>query len=282
MYTTLISPKILFERLPDPDLILVDCRFSLADPDLGSREYDQSHIPGAIYAHLNQTLSAKVVPGKTGRHPVPSPAAVAELFSNWGITAGKQVVVYDHDSGAIASRLWWMLNWLGHEAVAVLEGGWNAWMKAEYPQSREVPLPNKANFIPAERPELLRSAEFVENQLDNQAFCIVDCRAPERFRGEVEPIDPVAGHIPGAINLPFADNTDEAGKWRSPEEIKARFKKALGDIPASQTIFYCGSGVTACHNILAMRYAGLGDGVLFGGSWSGWITDPDRPVEKNA
>ncbi|MCB0635453.1 MAG: sulfurtransferase, partial [Lewinella sp.] len=201
MFSTLISADVLKAQL-GPQLVIIDCRFDLADTEAGRRAYLAGHIPGAIYAHLDDDLSGPCEATKTGRHPLPCVTAAATLFSRWGITDGRQVVVYDDKRGAIAARLWWMLRWLGHEAVAVLDGGWAAWEAAGGPVSEEATKPIPANFTARPHEGWTVSAEEVDQWRANDAFAVVDSRAAERYRGEIEPIDPVAGHIPGARNLP--------------------------------------------------------------------------------
>lgn len=277
-YTTLISAEALRANLGQPGWLVIDCRFSLADTAAGQRAYAESHISGALYAHLDEDLSGPIRPGQTGRHPLPSPEVAAARFAAWGIGADTQVVAYDDMAGGIAARLWWMLRWLGHEAVAVMDGGWQAWQAAGYPVDAEVPQPQPRVFTPQPRPGMWVDAATVDQIRRSPEYRVVDSRTPERYRGEVEPIDPVAGHIPGALNLPHPGNIAPDGKLRSPEELRRRFQEALGDTPPDHTAFYCGSGVTACFNILAYRHAGLGDALLYPGSWSEWITDPDREV----
>jgi thiosulfate/3-mercaptopyruvate sulfurtransferase len=278
MYKTLIAPATLQENYRTGSWVVVDCRFDLKDTDAGRRAYEMSHIPSAVYAHLDDDLSGRIIPGQTGRHPLPSVEDAVALFSLWGIDESVQVVAYDDKGGGIASRLWWMLRWLGHEAVAVLDGGWPAWQEAGLPVSdlpasvRPRQFRAKANSLPTV------DAAGVDRARRGDEIKVVDSRTAERYRGEVEPIDPVAGHIPNAINLPFPENLAE-GKFLAPDLLKARFEKALGEQSPEKVIFYCGSGVTACHNLLAYAHAGLGDAVLYPGSWSEWITDEGRAVE---
>ncbi|MCP5045693.1 MAG: sulfurtransferase [bacterium] len=279
VYTTLISADDLSGNLYQPGWVIVDCRFSLADRDQGKRDYEEAHIPEAVYAHLDNTLASAVEPGKTGRHPLPAVGVLAELFSKWGIDKDTQVVVYDDNIGAIASRLWWMLRWLGHEKVAVLDGGWGQWVKEELLTTGVVQGPQAAPFAPEIQPHLLVEMEHLKKNMSEPACLVVDSRAGERYRGEEEPIDSIPGHIPGAVNRPFKENAGEDGFMRSPDELKDRFESLLGDADPGQTVFYCGSGVTACHNLLAMKHAGLGDGKLYAGSWSEWITQKDPPIE---
>jgi thiosulfate/3-mercaptopyruvate sulfurtransferase len=279
-YRTLISTEDLALHLNDPDWAVVDCRFSLADPDRGRRDYLDGHIRGAVYAHLDEDLSGTVVPGKTSRHPLPEIEKAAKVFSRWGIGAGVQVVAYDDAGGALAAvRLWWMLRWLGHDEVAVLDGGWQSWQGQGLPVRSGVENRPERNFNPRPRPEMLVTTQEVKDLLGEQPACLVDARTADRYRGENEVIDPVAGHIPGAINLPYPENLTPEGKFRSPEELRQKYLGLLGELPPERAVFYCGSGVTSIHNILAMVHAGLEEPRLYAGSWSKWITDPSRPVK---
>lgn len=278
-YTTLISTTVLANHLTDPDWALMDCRFSLDDPERGRRDYQPAHIPGAVYAHLNEDLSGPVIPGRTGRHPLPEVEVIAHTLSQWGIDASVQVVAYDDAGGSIAARLWWMLRWLGHDAVAVLDGGWPQWQREGRPVRSGTESRAPRTFVPHPQPHLLASTSEIESSLLDHTSRLLDARAVERYRGEVEPIDPVAGHIPGAISAPFTENLNPDGCFRSPEEIRARFQALLREAPIDRVICYCGSGVTAAHNLLALAHAGLGDARLYAGSWSEWITDPHRPIE---
>jgi thiosulfate/3-mercaptopyruvate sulfurtransferase len=280
MYTSLINTSDLNTHLHDPDWVVVDCRFSLGDVERGRRDYFQDHIPGAFYAHLDEDLSGKIIPGRTGRHPLPEEDASAKLFSRWGIDEKVQVVAYDDASGMVASRLWWMLRWLGHDAVAVLDGGWPAWVKSGYPTDTEPSQRSPRNFIPRQRDELAVDADFVNAVKKDPQYLVIDSRAPERYKGEVEPIDQVAGHIPGAVNLPHEDVAGTDGALLSSSELKDHFQSTAGQWPPEKTIFYCGSGVSACHNILAYYHAGLGEARLYPGSWSEWITDGGREVAR--
>lgn len=285
VYTTLISVTELIAHLDDPLWTIVDCRFSLEDPQRGRNDYLRAHIPGAVYAHLNEDLCAPHVPGVTGRHPLPTPEQLAQKFSQWGIGPGVQVVAYDDweaASGGVAARLWWSLRWLGHDAVAVLDGGWKKWVEEGLPWRSGWEVRSPKTFVPKPRPELIVSASEVEAMRLDPAYRVVDSRSADRYRGENETIDPVAGHIPGAINIPYADNVGPDGLFKSREELQERFMTLLGDVPAQNVIFYCGSGVTACHNLLAMLHAGIGEARLYAGSWSDWITDASRPVAKGA
>ena len=273
-YTTLISVEDLKEHLGDPNWVIIDCRFSLADTEQGRHAYQESHIPGAQYAHLDDDLSGPIIPGQTSRHPLPDIAVFAQTLSAWGIAETAQVVAYDGGGGAIASRLWWMLRWLGHEAVAVLDGGWKVWQQAGYPTQAEIDSRSARAFTPQPRSEMLVSAEETLRLRADPAYRLLDARSADRYRGENETIDPVAGHIPGATSAPFAENLNAEGKFRSAEELRQRFEGLLGETSADQVIHYCGSGVTAAHNLLAMTHAGLDGAKLYAGSWSEWIVAP--------
>lgn len=277
-FTTLIDPKDLLLRLDAPDWVVVDCRFSLADTQAGRRAYRAAHIPGAVYAHLDEDLSGAIMPGRTGRHPLPDVEAFARTLGAWGIDARVQVVAYDDMGGGIAGRLWAMLHWLGHRAAAVLDGGWPAWQRAGLPKRTGQEHRPARRFIPRPDPDLHADAEAVARAVRDPAARVLDARAAERFRGETEPYDPVAGHIPGAVSAPWTDNLDAEGRFLPPEVLRARFSTLLDDTPPERVICYCGSGVTANHNRLAMAHAGLGLPRLYPGSWSEWITDPARPV----
>jgi thiosulfate/3-mercaptopyruvate sulfurtransferase len=280
--TTLISAAELSLHLDDPNWAVVDCRFSLDDTERGRRDYLLSHIPGAVYAHLDDDLSGKKIPGKTGRHPLPEIAVFAETLSLWGIGSGTQVVVYDDSTGTMAARLWWMLNWLGHSNVALLDGGWMSWRPAGKPTRTGVELRSRKNFVPRENAGSQVRAEQVEEYRNDPAYVVLDARGTGRFRGEVEPFDSVAGHIPGALSAPCEENVSSEGRFLSPEVLRRRFERLAKSVPTENVICYCGSGVTAAHNLLAIAYSGLGMGRLYAGSWSEWITDPSRPVATGA
>ncbi len=280
-YLTLISTSDLRTHLYNPNLIILDCRFDLNDPELGFSKYRENHIPGAIYANLNRDLSSPIISGKTGRHPLPEITALSDIFSKWGITANTQVIAYDDRGGAIAARLWWLLKWLGHQKVAVLDGGFPKWKAENLPTDNSIVTPKTKQFSPQPNEDLITSIKEVEKFITDQAICLVDSRTPERYSGKEEPIDPIAGHIPGAINLPFIDNLNEDGIFKSQKELSERFSEIAEHFPSNEITFYCGSGVTASHNILAMYHAGYNMPKLFPGSWSEWITNPDRPIESS-
>jgi thiosulfate/3-mercaptopyruvate sulfurtransferase len=278
-FSTVISPSELAELLGASRLCVVDCRASLQNAAAGRQAYAKAHIPGARFADLLEDLSGPIEAGKTGRHPLPDVDRFAAKLRRWGIGAGTQVVAYDDAAGAFAARLWWLLRWLGHDPVAVLDGGLPAWLAEGRPLTLDLPTVAHGNFTPQLHPELLASAAelMAPQSVERKLF---DARTPERFRGDVEPIDPVAGHIPGAINLPFADNLRD-GRFRPAAELRARLTQALGGAAPEQAVIYCGSGVTACHDVLAFAHAGLPLPRLYAGSWSEWITDPARPTERH-
>ncbi len=279
-YTTLISTTDLADHLTDPDWAVIDCRFAVADKGRGRRDYLAGHIPGAVYAHLDDDLAGPVIAGVTGRHPLPDLEAFARTLSGWGVGPGVQVVAYDDAGGAYAARLWWMLRWLGHEAVAVLDGAWQAWVAEDRPTVAGQETRPERVFIPHPRPELLATATEVDAIRLDPGWRLLDARGADRFRGENETLDPVAGHIPGALSLPYAGNLAPDGHFLPPEALAARFAAVLGDAPSQRVVCSCGSGVTAAHDLLAMLHTGLGEGRLYAGSWSEWITDPARLVAR--
>ena len=279
-HTTLITAATLHAHLDDPDWVVVDCRFNLADPAAGRRAYQAGHIPGARYAHLDEDLSAPVT-ATTGRHPLPDPARLAATLGAWGIGPGTQVLAYDDLGGMLAAaRLWWLLRWLGHTAVAVLDGGLPAWTRAGLPLSTDVPVIAARTFIARPDDRLWLTVEQVQGLPAHEL--LLDARGAARYRGEMEPIDPVAGHMPGALNLPTESNLAADGCFLPAAALRARFAALLGERPAARVVHSCGSGVTACHNLLAMEVAGLSGSRLYAGSWSEWIRDPQRPVATGA
>ncbi|HZV71688.1 MAG TPA: sulfurtransferase [Saprospiraceae bacterium] len=265
-YTTLISTEEFSKIYTDPGIIILDCRFYLADPKKGRLEYLQSHIPGAAYLDINHDLSSPVIRGVTGRHPLPHPEILASTLRSCGLSHENQVIVYDQANGAYASRAWWLLRWLGHNDVAVLNGGFKAWENFKLPLDNQWPLPTPGNFKHLLQKEMTVQMEGLGKLHDP----LVDSREYPRYAGEYEPIDPVAGHIPGAICIPYMENTNDAGEWKSIEELNKRFKD-IENSAVESPVFYCGSGVTACHNILAYKIATGKDARLYPGSWSEWI-----------
>lgn len=281
VYKTLISTEELQNQLNRDDTIIVDCRFDLGDPNAGFEAYQTAHIPNAVYAHLDNDLSSPPT-DSTGRHPLPNPDVFKETLSAWGIDAKKQVVVYDQFHGAFAGRLWWMLHYLGHEAVAVLDGGFPKWEKENRPTESGVHQNAPTMFEGNPQAGWTVSVEEVEANIKHPQFKLIDARSPDRFRGENETIDPAGGHIPGAINHFFGNNVDENGVMKSPEALKQQFEALLDQQAPSETVFYCGSGVSACQNLLAMSHAGLEGAKLYVGSWSEWLKEPNRPISTDA
>ena len=283
MYTTLISPAELARLIDDPELVVLDCRHDLMDPGAGRAGYAIAHIKGAQFADIETALSGpKKGPDGVfrGRHPLPERAAFIETLRGWGINPGTQVVAYDAHGGMFAARAWWMLRWVGHSAVAVLDGGLAGWLAQGLPMSDQAPA--RARGTIAERSALAAtvSSRDVLDNLGSQARTVLDARAADRFRGENETIDPVGGHIPGATNRFFKDNLQPDGRFKSAGQLKADFAPIIDD-PA-RAIMQCGSGVTACHNLLALEVAGLPGAALYPGSWSEWCADPARPVATGA
>ena len=278
-FTTLINSETLAAHLADPTFAIVDCRFSLDEEQWGEREYRTRHVPAAVYVHLDDDLSGAKT-GRNGRHPLPDPAALSSTFGRLGIASGVQVVAYDQDAGMYASRLWWLLRWLGHDAVAVLDGGFARWLAQGRPTSAGKETRAVRTFIGSPRLEMSVGADEVAEVLGRRDWRLVDARAPERYRGDIEPIDRVAGHIPGAVNYFFKWNLDEGGAFRSSEELGRRMQEVLGDVPPEHVVCYCGSGVTACQNLLALEHAGLRGAKLYPGSWSEWSSDPSRAIAR--
>lgn len=276
-FSTIISTEDLADRLGDPLIVVVDVRSSLADADYGGRAFALGHIPGAVYADLNRDLSDPPGGGR-GRHPLPDVSTMSSTFGGMGISRDSQVVAYDDADGMYASRLWWMLRYLGHDRVAVLDGGFAKWVLEGRTVSTESFAPESVPFHAEPNPGMLAMAEEVDSMRLDPRRLLIDSRAPDRYRGENETIDPVAGHIPGAKNRFFRKNVRDDGTMRAATELGAELREQLGGLEPSDAIVYCGSGVTACHNLLAMEHAGLGGARLYAGSWSEWISDESRPV----
>jgi thiosulfate/3-mercaptopyruvate sulfurtransferase len=279
-HTTLVCAGELAAGLDDPDWLVADCRFDLGDRDAGARAWQAGHIPGAIHADLERDLSAPVTP-QTGRHPLPPIDAFVATLSRWGVTGGTQIVAYDAGNSAYAARLWWMLRYLGHDFVAVLDGGYAAWLAEGHPVSDGSVARRPGRFVARPRPEMLCDASGVAEALARGEL-VVDVRGAERFAGKVEPLDTVAGHVPGAVNLPFLFNLDERSRFRSKAELAAVWRERTGLTGGSRPICMCGSGVTACQALLALEVAGHSGGRLYAGSWSEWIRDPERPIARDA
>jgi thiosulfate/3-mercaptopyruvate sulfurtransferase len=278
-YTKLISIAQLASHLRDPDLVVFDCRHDLMKPGAGAQAYAQGHVPGARFADTDHDLSGAKT-GKNGRHPLPEPEALAQWLGRNGVDSSKQVVSYDNVGSASAARLWWLLKWLGHERVAVLDGGWEGWSQAGQAIETAVPRPTSLRFTGSPRPDIVGVSEVMRN-LDSKEFVVVDARAADRFKGLTEPIDPVAGHIPGARNRLYKDNLLPDGRYKPAEQLRAEFSSLLAGTAPERIVHQCGSGVSACHNLLAMEIAGLPGSRLYPGSWSEWVADPTRPVAKD-
>ena len=270
---TLITTGQLVTRILDPDWVIIDCRHELTDALAGRAEYRRSHIPGACYLDAADDLAGPLT-GKNGRHPLPEAETFAMCLSACGVESGKKVVAYDAQGGMFAARLWWMLRWLGHDDAAVLDGGWSKWVSEGLPVTAAVATPAAAKFQPAPR-QLTVDASYVLAHLNE--LTLMDARAPDRFRGENETLDPAGGRIPGAINRFFRDNLAPSGEFKSPDQLKREFTQLLGAERSGPLVNYCGSGVSACHNILAEEIAGLPSAMLYPGSWSEWCADPSRP-----
>jgi thiosulfate/3-mercaptopyruvate sulfurtransferase len=288
-FTSLIDVASLRALMADPAytgrLVLLDCRFDLSQPDAGRLAYLSAHIPGAHHADLNRDLSSPVTPA-SGRHPLPAPAALEEFLSKLGVGSATQVVAYDEANGSLAARAWWLLNWLGLCTVAVLNGGLKAWVASggELESGEPGSLVRRSTAelaVGAQNDRVVSSADVL-HALEHPSRLLVDARAPERFAGSMEPLDAVAGHVPGAVNHPFISNVNAEGYFLPAGELRQRWLERLKDTAPADVIVMCGSGVTACHNLLAMTVAGLPGGKLYAGSWSEWIRDPDRPVARSA
>ncbi|MGZ8209038.1 MAG: sulfurtransferase [Burkholderiales bacterium] len=280
MFTTLVGVEELAGHLHDTQWVVCDCRHDLADYDAGRRAYAEGHIPGARFLHLDTDLSGPKT-GVNGRHPLPHPLTFGLRLGALGIDNTKQVVAYDSSGGPYAARLWWMLRWVGHTRAAVLDGGWEAWIAAGKPVTSDKPLVQATTYTLRPRPELAVDASYVAARLNETDTRVIDARSPDRFRGENETLDPVAGHIPGAANKFFRTNLDGDGRFKSPAALEADFRPILGGLDPRAIVHQCGSGVTACHNLLAMEHAGLSGSRLYPGSWSEWVSDPARPVARS-
>jgi len=279
-YTTLVSTAALAAHLDDPRWVVFDCRHDLARPDWGRAEYLKGHLPGARFLHLDEDLSGPPT-GTNGRHPLPDPKVFAAKLGAAGVAPETQVVAYDVQSGASAARLWWLVRWLGHDAVAVLDGGCGKWRREGRPEMTALPRITSARFEPRTRP-LAVDIGFVATHLRDPQWRLVDARAAERYRGESEPIDPVAGHIPGSVNRCIGGNLDAGGQFKQPARLSEEWQAMLAGLAPERVVHSCGSGVAACHNLLAMEIAGLAGSRLYAGSWSEWCADPSRPIAVGA
>jgi thiosulfate/3-mercaptopyruvate sulfurtransferase len=275
-YRTLVDTATLAKNLRESDWRIFDVRHDLANPELGREQYAEGHIPGARFVSLDTELSGEKT-GTNGRHPLPDPADFMATLGEWGLTPGQQIVVYDSSGGTYAGRLWWMMRWMGHYSVALLDGGFPKWEKEGRPITAEVPHFSPTTYKGAPR-VMHVDAGFIEKNLGKSEVTVIDARASGRFAGIGETIDPVGGHIPGALNRPFAENLAKDGTFKPAQTLAKEFAELLGNRSPKQIVHQCGSGVSACHNILAMEIAGLAGSRLYPGSWSEWCADPDRPV----
>lgn len=282
-FTTIVPSDTLEQHLQDPGWVIVDCRFDLTKPAWGRESYAAAHIPGAFFANLDHDLAGPKT-ATSGRHPLPSTDSWLQLVSNWGIESGTQVVAYDSAGGSLAAvRVWWLLRAYGHRFAAVLDGGWPKWQREARPMDSGRPKPRTSSPFTGDLDDrqMVSTAQLVD-LIERPEILLLDARAPERFRGEVEPIDPIAGHIPGARNRPSALNLNPDLTFKAAEQLRQEFNELLGDHKPENVITYCGSGVTGIHDLLAMEIAGLTGARLFAGSWSEWIRDPSRPVAKGS
>jgi thiosulfate/3-mercaptopyruvate sulfurtransferase len=281
-FTTLIDTATLSRFLDDPAFAIVDCRFKLEDEGWGARAYADAHVPGSVHTSLDRDLSASKT-GTNGRHPLPEPSALIRTFERLGIGDDTQVVAYDQDAGMYASRLWWLLRWLGHTEAAVLDGGFAKWVAEGRPTvAGTAPLAARPprTFSGSPRSDMAVDVSEVTRLMHNPEWRLLDARAPERYRGEVEPVDRVPGHIPGATNHFYRRNLDAQGTLLPPEELRERLQDSIAGVRPDRVVCYCGSGVTACHNLLALEHAGMTGAKLYAGSWSEWSSGPSRPVES--
>jgi len=276
MSTSLVAVSELKAHLSDADWCVIDCRHDLMDVELGRRQYAQGHIPGTQFASIDDDLSGPKT-GTNGRHPLPDRARLAARFAAWGIGSDTQIVAYDASGGQFAARLWWLARWLGHDKVALLDGGWPLWLAETGLASIEPPARPPGRFTAGESLEGVVSAHELQRLLVNRSALLVDARAPERYEGRLEPIDPVAGHIPGAVNRFWQANLAD-GRFKPAAQLRGEYEQLLAGRSPAQVVAQCGSGVTACHHLLAMHVAGLPGARLYAGSWSEWIADPSRPV----
>jgi len=275
VHTALVATETLAAHLDDLRWIVFDCRHDLGHPNAGREAYLSSHLPGARFMHMDEDLAGPLT-GSNGRHPLPDPATFAAKLGAAGVGRDSQVVAYDAQGGASAARLWWMLRWLGHDAVAVLDGSLGKWRREERPETAALPRITSARFEPHPRPDTV-DVGFVASHLRDPAVKLVDARSAERYRGEAEPIDPVAGHIPGSVNRFVGDNLGTGSVFKPAAQLRAEWQALLAGMPAEGIVHSCGSGVAACHNLLAMEIAGLSGSRLYPGSWSEWCADPRRP-----
>ncbi|WP_455376011.1 sulfurtransferase [Kaarinaea lacus] len=278
-FSSIVSAEQTFQHLNDPDWLVFDCRFDLNNEHLGLEKYKSGHIPNAIYADLNKDLSSPVSE-KTGRHPLPDVQTISEKFGSWGIKPDTQVVVYDDVYGSYAGRLWWILRWLGHKNVAVLNGGLTQWERLHYPLSKEIPKLQPTTFSAKPDETMIADISIVEQSVSTPNITLIDVRDSDRYKGQREPIDKIAGHVPGSINIPWKSNLDKNGLYLEKSELVTHYADLIHKKDLKDVIFMCGSGVTACHSLVALEYLDFQGATLYPGSWSEWIQDPKHPVDS--
>ena len=278
-YKTIIKSEDLILNIDNRDFVIFDCRCDIKDPNFGIESYLEGHIKNSIFVDINVDLASKKT-SKSGRHPLPDPELLVQKLSQWGLSSEKQAVIYDDANGAFASRMWWTLRWLGHEKVALLDGGLGQWIKKKGKLVKDQTSFERSNFKPNINDNLHVMIDEVEDAQYKMDRLIIDARSKKRYSGVEDPVDPIAGHVPGAISHPFNENLSKDGTFKTSSELRLMYGKLLGDSKVSNVISMCGSGVTACHNILAMEIAGFLGVKLFVGSWSEWITSPNRPIAK--
>lgn len=283
MSQLLISAKELQQHLHQGDTVIFDVRHDLMNHQLGRQQYMQAHIPGAYFLDNEAELVGRKT-GQNGRHPLPDLNAFAQLMQQYQLTPETRIVVYDASQAHMAARTWWLLRWAGFKNVMILDGGWQAWLEAGGVTDARLelpPVPSTHSTLAVQPQQKTVEADAIVAQLDQPVYTLIDARAAERFRGEKEPIDPVAGRIPGALNRPTPQNLTADGRFKAPEQLRAEFLELLGDTPIDSVVNYCGSGMTACHNVFAMELAGLSGAAIYPGSWSEWIADPTRPQARD-
>ena len=276
-YQTIISAHDLNQNINNENWFVFDCRFLLKDPNGGLKKFNEGHIPGAQFADMDKDLSSPMTK-TSGRHPLPDPNTFIEKLRKWGVSNNSQIICYDDMSGAFAARMWWLCHWLGHIDVAVLDGGIEKWTANNLPLETNVQTKKTGNFVGEANDAMWVEIHFVQQQLEQGNICLLDARSAERFTAKDQKTDPVPGHIPSALNYPFAGNLNQQGVFRSEQELLQRFESIFANNHQDEIINMCGSGVTACHNALAMKIAGLSIPRLYVGSWSEWIKDQSRPI----
>jgi len=276
-YKTIISAENLIKNINNKEFIIFDCRCDIKETSYGIDQYTEGHIPNAIFVDIDTDLADKKT-STSGRHPLPDPKILTEKLCNWGMSNTKQVVIYDDAGGAFAGRMWWILRWLGHEKTALLDGGLGAYMAVGGKLTSEITAYANTSFDISANDAMHVTIKEVEDAQYRMDKLIIDARSKERYLGIKDMVDPIAGHVPGAISYPLGNNLDKTGCFKSAEELKLQFSKVIGDTKSEDIISMCGSGITACHNILAMEIAGIKNVRLYVGSWSEWITDKNRPV----